>query len=332
MANMENGKKRLLALREILLSETDAKHGLTAAEIIKKLEDRGYSVERKALYRDFEVLSDSIALEKGGKPTRYYVEYRDFELEEIMILIDAVESAGFMKEKKKAQMIRKLRDLTSTGKAAELSSQIHYLGRHHSKNNDVLYSTAAIRRAMTEHHPVTFQYTEYALGKGEVLRKNGMKYILHPYALAWNNGFYYCIGVRPEQSDPEEKDKVRHFRIDRMKQVQVDEKTELQDPPKGFDVASYIERTVNMYGASEPEKVLLRFKKELLSQFYDRFDQKDTVLPDPKDPDYLTAYVTIHVSPTFFSWVSQYAGGFTIAGPEKVRKEYHRHLKAALEA
>lgn len=332
MANTENGKQRLLELRKIFLEDTDEKHGLTRNEIIDKLTKRGYPVERKALARDIELLREEIGVENKGKPPRYYVEDRLFELEELMILIDAVESAGFMTEKKKTQLIIKLKQQTSFAKAQELNAQIHYIGRHHSKNNDVLYSTEAIRSAMNEGHPVTFQYYEYVLGEGAVPKRGGMKYILHPYALVWDNGFYYCVGARPEQSPKGEEDKLYHFRVDRMKNVTVDTKTDLVKAPQGFDVAPYIESTFSMYGSDKSETVLLRFHKQLLNQFFDRFDQTVNVMRDPKDPDFLLANVNIHVSPTFFSWVSQYAGGFTIAGPEKIRKAYHEHLKKALDA
>ena len=183
---------------------------------------------------------------------------------------------------------------------------------------------------MTKKHPVTFQYIDYEFGKGEVLKHDGMKYILHPLALTWNNGFYYCIGTRPEQSPEGEKDKLRNFRIDRMKKVEVDEKTPLAKPPKGFNVAKYMEESFNMYG-TEPVTVQIRFKKSLLTQFYDRFEQSVTVFEDPKDKDYLQANVTVHVAPTFFSWVFQYNGGFSIVGPKGVKEKYEEHIRNALD-
>ncbi|MBP5295543.1 MAG: WYL domain-containing protein, partial [Lachnospiraceae bacterium] len=204
MANAENGRGRLLCLLEILLRETDENHGLSTQEILSRLEENGFPVERKALYKDFDAIKESsIALESNGRPPRYYIEQRDFEVEEIMILIDAVESAGFMTEKKKETLIRKLKNLTSKGHASELNEQIHYIGRHHSSNNDFIYTTNRIRKAMHEGHPVSFKYIEYRYGEGEVFKRDGQRYVLHPFALIWHNGFYYCIGARPEQSTDE---------------------------------------------------------------------------------------------------------------------------------
>lgn len=332
MANRENGRGRLLCLMDILLKETDASHGLTIRELTVKLDEAGFQVNRKTLYEDIKALQDSsVAVEKsGGRSPKYFVEDRDFETDEIMILIDAVESAGFLTEKKKASVIKKLKSLTSSAYAAQLNEQIHYIGRHSSTNNNILYNVNKIRQAMVEKHPVRFQYFDFQFGRGEVARHDGEEYILHPYAMSWRNEFYYCIGTRPEQSEEGEKDKIRHFRIDRMKNVKVDTKISLSKPPKGFDVAKYMERSFSMYGG-EPATVLLRFKKDLLTQFYDRFEQTVTVYEDPKDKEYLLANVSVYVAPTFFSWVFQYRGGFAIAGPKDVKEKYEEHIRSVLD-
>ena len=332
MANRENGRGRLLCLLDILQKETDAEHGLSTQELITKLDEAGFPANRKTLYDDIHALEDSsVPVEKsGGKVPKYYIEDREFEPDEIMLLIDAVESAGFLTEKKKAAVIKKLKSLTSSAYAAQLNEQIHYIGRHSSTNGNILYNVNTIRRAMAEKHPVRFLYFDHVYGKGEVARHDGMEYILHPFAMAWRNEFYYCIGVRPEQSVEGEKDKIRNFRIDRMHQVKVDEKITLSKPPKGFDVATYMEKSFSMYGG-EPATVLLRFKKSLLAQFYDRFEQTVTVFEDPKDKDYLQANVTVHVAPTFFSWVFQYNGGFSIVGPKGIKEKYEEHIRNALD-
>ena len=116
-----------------------------------------------------------------------------------------------------------------------------------------------------------------------------------------------------------------------MKKVSVDEKIPLVKPPKGFSVAKHMEESFSMYGA-ETATVLIRFRKDLLTQFYDRFEQDVAVHPDPKDPEYLQANVSVNVSPTFFAWISQYEGGFTVAGPKRIRDMYHDHLRKALES
>ena len=333
MANVENARVRLICVLNILVRETDANHGLTIREIRSRLKEYGFEPDRKTLYSDFDAIREYFAYVKKtrGNVPRYYIDERSFEVEEIMVLIDAVESAGFMTQKKKEDLIRKLKELTSSKQANELNAQIHYIGRHHSTNNDYIYTVSAIRQALAEGHPVTFKYLDIDFEKGTVYKHDGMDYILHPIAMAWNNGFYYCIGTRPEQSPEGEKDKPRQFRIDRMKHVNVLKDSKLAPPPKDFDVAKYMEATFSMYG-SKPEKILLRFDKRLLQQFYDHFDQNIKVFQDPEHKDCVCANVEVGVGPTFYAWVSTYAGGFTIVEPKRVREAYHKHLRSALES
>lgn len=337
MANRENGRGRLLCLLEILQKETDAEHGLSTQELITKLDEAGFPANRKTLYDDIHALEDSsIPVEKsGGKVPKYYIEDRDFEVEEIVILIDAIESAGFMTEKKKASLIKKLKGLTSSPIASELNEQIQYIGRHHSSNNDFIYTVNTIRRAISEKHPVTFKYIEYTFDPNEKIgkesfRHDGMLYILHPLALVWENGFYYCLGIRPEQSKSDKTEEIYHFRIDRMKEVKAKTDTKLAKTPKGFSVAKHAQTTFGMYG-DDPQQVTLRFRKNLLTQFYDRFERELPIFSDPKDKDYLQANVSVSVSPTFFSWVSQYEGGFSIIGPKSVKEKYEEHIRNALD-
>ena len=337
MGSIDNNRGRLLCLLSILQKETDENHGLTLSEITRKLGDQGFSVNRKTLYSDFQAIEDWLApVEKSrGNVPKYFIEERSFELEEIMVLIDAVESAGFMTEKKKEDLIKKLKELTSEGKAAELNSQIHYIGRHQAVSDGYIYTVADIRRAMAEGHPVVFQYAEHTPGGTQVLRRDGYEYILHPYALVWSNGFYYCVGKRTDSlaKEAEAKKKVDKYnmRIDRMRNIRIDEKEKLIKPPKGFDVARYKEVSFDMFGGEEPQQVVLKFHKSKLDSFYDRFPQSVTTFRDPDDPDFLRANVEVIVSPTFFAWIFQFKGDMSIV-TKSVREEYHEHLKKALNA
>ncbi len=332
MANVENARDRLLCVLNILERETDPDHGLTIREITARLKEFGFEPDRKTLYADFRAITDRFAeVEKtGGNVPGYFIADRNFEVEELMVLMDAVESAGFMTKGKKEDLIAKLKSLASTKQAVELNSQLHYIGRHHSTNNNYIFWVSTIRRAMEEGHPVTFQYLDYSYEKKDFIpRHDGMQYIFHPLGMAWNNGFYYCIGTRPEQS--EVKDKIYNLRIDRMKGVEIKTDSKLAPPPKGFDVAKHMESTFDMYG-DKTEHVLLRLKKTLLTPFYDHFDMSVKVLPDTKDKDYVLANVEVSPSPTFYAWVSTFKGEFTILEPKRIRDEYHDHLRKALEA
>ena len=116
MPRTSNQKLKLLYLADILLSKTDEDHPLTLREIISKLKGFDILADRKTLYQDFEVLREygyDIISEKRGRSCCYFLGERSFELPELKLLVDSVQSAKFITDKKSGALIKKLESLTS---------------------------------------------------------------------------------------------------------------------------------------------------------------------------------------------------------------------------
>lgn len=95
-------KQKLLYLRKILLEKTDENHGLTSSEILAELALYGITAERKSLYDDLQVLEKfGMDICKSKSSTvKYYVASREFELPELKLLVDAIQSSKFITEKR----------------------------------------------------------------------------------------------------------------------------------------------------------------------------------------------------------------------------------------
>ena len=121
MARGVNQKIRLLYLMRIMLERTDDEHGLTLEEITAALAEYGIEAERKTLYDDIETLQIfGIDIDKRkGKTMRYHVASRGFELPELKLLVDAVQSSKFITHKKSNELMAhaysKLYNIPSTG-------------------------------------------------------------------------------------------------------------------------------------------------------------------------------------------------------------------------
>ena len=102
MGKTEHQKLKILYILELLYEQTDEKHAVRMRDIIAYLNQKGISAERKSIYRDLEMLQDfgvDILREqeyRGG----YYIGSRDFELAELKLLVDAVQSSKFITQKK----------------------------------------------------------------------------------------------------------------------------------------------------------------------------------------------------------------------------------------
>lgn len=127
MAKGNNQKLKLLYLAKILLEETDDEHGISMPGIISRLAEADISADRKTLYSDIEELRKfgiDVIGEQREKSFLYYVGSRDFELPELKLLVDSVQAAKFITEKKSHALIKKLEKLASTYEAKQLQRQV----------------------------------------------------------------------------------------------------------------------------------------------------------------------------------------------------------------
>ena len=111
MPKSDNQKLKIFYILDYLNRHSHDQHPISAGQLIEMLEKQhNISCERKTIYSDIAALQDygvdivSIPGKKGG----YYIASRNFELPELKLLIDAVQSSRFLTEKKSKELIEKL--------------------------------------------------------------------------------------------------------------------------------------------------------------------------------------------------------------------------------
>jgi nucleoside-diphosphate-sugar epimerase len=122
MPKSSNQKLKLIYLMKILLERTDETHSITMPEMIDALAAYGISAERKSLYNDIENLRvyglDIIGIQED-RTYSYHIGNRQFELAELKLLVDSVQSAKFITVKKSNELMAhaysKLYNIPSTG-------------------------------------------------------------------------------------------------------------------------------------------------------------------------------------------------------------------------
>ena len=314
MARNENGKQKLVRLIEILIKYTDGEHGLTVAEIIEKLSEYGISAERKSLYNDFLVLEElGIPVSKTkAKQTRYYIDYFVFELAELKMLVDAVQSSRFITAKKSRDIISRLESLTSVHKRRELSRQVYVEDRVKTANPASMYTVDVVHTAINSDRRLSFHYFEYDAEKKKRLRRDGEFYLVSPLSLIWSEENYYLVAYE------EAADKIKHFRIDKMIDVSLlPEKRSSCEACREFTPSDYSRKVFGMYGGRE-ELVTLECRERLAGVMIDRFGSEPTF----RKTDFgFKLSIRLMVSPTFFAWVMGFGDDIRICEPESVRAE-----------
>ena len=120
---------RLLLLQKYLLEHTDEQHSMSASDVLTLWEHNGIQASRKSV-ADIELPQDNgmdIVCIRSTQ-NRYFVGNRLFELPELKLLVDAVESSHFITEKKSSILIKKLGHLASIRQAEQLNRRIYMDG------------------------------------------------------------------------------------------------------------------------------------------------------------------------------------------------------------
>ena len=314
MAKSSNQKLKLLYLAQIFSRETDEEHGLSVSQIEEKLSAYGIKSERKTLYHDFEELRRfglDIVGGQNGRSTRYYLGERDFELAELKLLVDSVQAAKFITERKSASLIRKLENLVSKSQAVHLQRQVVMSGRVKTMNESIYYNVDRIHTAIGMDEQIRFRYFQWNVKKDMELRKDGAYYTVSPWALIWNNEYYYLAAYDAGDG------RIKHYRVDKMLRItQTGEKRLGKEAFAGIDLARYSRSLFGMFGGEE-ERVRIEAPNQMAGIFIDRFG-KDVILL-PKDEERFTALVDVAVSRQFLGWVFALGSEVVITGPESVR-------------
>ena len=191
-------KLRTLYLMEILLERIDDEHMLNASELCTILDQEyGISTDRRTIYTEMEIL-EKFGLDiqqKKGKCPGYYIGARDFELPELKLLVDAVQSSKFITEKKSKELIQKLEKLCCKTDAEMLSRYVFIVNRPKTENETVYYNVDYIHNAIFENKEIKFHYAEWTVKKKLKLKKNGAFYVISLWALTWDDENYYLVYI-----------------------------------------------------------------------------------------------------------------------------------------
>ncbi len=327
MPKASSQKLKILYVMEFLLRNSDEEHPVSVSQIAEYLESHDIPAQRKSLYDDIEALRKyglDIIQTNRGKVYGYYVASRDFELPELKLLVDSVQSSKFITRKKTSALIRKIERLASVHDAQLLQRQVYVQNRIKTMNESIYYNVDEIHNGISRNRKIRFRYFDLTVTKERSYRKNGEYYVMSPYALTWDNQNYYLVAFDSEAGI------IKHFRVDKMTDISMlDEPRDGQEAYKALDMAEYSKTVFGMF-TGEPEPVRLRFSNHLVGAVLDRLGHDIMLIPDGDDHFTVTAHVV--VSPQFFAWIFGFEDMVQILGPSEVIKKMTGHLKSVLSS
>ncbi len=325
MSAGRNQKQKMLYLARIFMQETDDEHALNTQELIDRLEACGVNEDRKTLYKDVDELAQfgfDIIKEKSGRNMLYHLGARQFEMPELKLLVDSVQSARFITEQKSRKLIRKLESLTSREGAGHLHRQVFMTGRIKAENESIFYNVDRIHEAINARQQISFQYFQWNEKKEKVLRHDGKRYQVSPWYLVWDNEYYYMVAY-----DAAERI-IKHFRVDKMLRISVVSKArEGEELFRSFDAAAYSNRLFGMFGG-EATQVTLECRADMAGVLIDRFGRDLTFIP--AEDGWFRTTIAVCASRQFLGWVFSLGEDVRITSPAALAKQMREEAERLL--
>jgi len=323
----ENGHKiKLLKLMELFRQETDEDHPMLATVVCEKLAARGVPCDRRTLSRDIKVLNDNgyeVMSTMIGHEKAYYVEDRSFAVPELKVLIDAVQAASFITEKKTAELIGKIASLGGSNRAAILQGNMVCFNTRKHSNESIYYNVGFLEEAIQQNKKVVFLYHDIDENGEKVYRRDGHHYVVEPIALVFNEDNYYLVSYSSRHGS------TANYRVDRMTDVKV-----IEDPITDVamslreDVSEYTEQAFKMYGG-DPVDIVIEYDEKLIGVVYDKFGEGTKMMRSADDK--IIATVKVRISPTFWGWLFQFGKQMRILSPDSVKQEYKKQVALLTE-
>ena len=310
MPKSDNQKLKIFYILDYLERNSNEQHPIRASELISML-DRQHDIrcDRKTVYSDIAALQqygiDIVSV--PGKNGGYYIASRNFELPELKLLIDAVQSSRYLTEKKSRELIEKLCSQCNEQDAKLMRRTVLVSGRVKSMNETIYYNVDAIQDAIARNKQIRFRYFDWDFGGKRKYRDK--EYLASPYGLCQDHENCYLLAFSDRYG-------VTSYRVDRMTDIQPEETDRIPCPElTGKALHDHANRLFQMYSGHALD-VKMRFHRSLLNVVIDRFGKDTMLIPDGEE--YFNFTVKVAISPMFLSWVIGFGAKAKILYPQSV--------------
>lgn len=318
-----DAKLRPLYLVRILRERTDEDNSLSTSQLCTILKNEyGIETHRTTIKSDIEMLQAAGFGIQAVRSTQNLYNYvdREFDIAELKLLIDAVESSKFITSTKSEQLVSKLTAMAGVNKARDLKRNLVVDGRYKLENEKIFYIVDAINNAINQKKKVRFQKIEYNVKKERVLHHGGEKYTFSPYSLVWDGDFYYVVGYS------EKYHTIGSHRVDRIAEPPEILEDASVPMPVGFDINKFINTMFRMYNAPRIEVELL-CDNSVMDAIIDKFGP--SVHTYAGDLQNFRVIEEVAVGTVFFNWIFGFEGKVKIKGPESVKQQYREMVEKA---
>ena len=343
----ENQKYKSILVMQYILKNADDEHAVTIGQIEYHLAKYGIEAERRSIYRDIHAMMELMNMDQDAdipdrdrlgyeitftrKPHKdapnggYLLTARPYEFDELRLLAECINSARFLSENQARNLRRTISGLCSKEQAKLLNTDSTVVNRSTTANKSVMASISTINQAIRHGNQIAFKYLSYSFDnmRTQVERRSGKVYVVNPYKLLIDNGFFYLMtynGTKPII-----------YRIDRMKDVK--ELLTAREWEKEFkenvDIDNYTKRVFSMFGGKR-ERVTIRFIDQRLDTVVDQFGI-DGAKYEKVDESHFTVTTEVELSEMFYAWIFGFGRRAKIMDPPYVADKMREYCQKIAE-
>ena len=311
------GNKKMLnmLILEILKEYSDQEHRLTQQEIIRLLKSNyDMDCDRRSVKNNVMCLKElgyEISMEDG-----YYLLEREFDDAELRMLIDCVLFSKNLTQKQAKTLIEKLKAMGNRYFSAKVNHVSNLPELHHGDNKQLMYVLDTINEAISQHKKISFVYNKYG-SDFKLHPKREEKYVVNPYQMVANNGFYYLIGNYDKYDD------ISHYRLDKMTCVEMlTEKMKPQNQvtglEQGLNLPKHMAEHIYMF-SGESVAINMLVDETIISELVDWFGNDFYVIEKRRNNQVLVRLKCNEQA--FFYWALQYGPYVEVLEPVSLRSK-----------
>lgn len=177
-----------------------------------------------------------------------------------------------------------------------------------------------MHEAIHDQQLVAFQYGRYGTDLQFTLSHDGDEYNVKPLGLVWNNDRYYLVAHFIKE------DEVRQYRVDRMRNVRIEEERFVRDPY--FDLKTYTSQMFHMFGG-DIISLEAEFQEKLINIVIDRFGIDANLVAKQDGKFILKAQVTM--SDGFVGWLLRWGGDVKVLHPPKLVQRMKQEVEKMVQ-
>lgn len=319
---MAEKKHTNIWILDILKEYSDENHPLTTKDIQSILESRyGVELERRTIYSNLDILRQAgyKISEYEGRGTGYFLEERQFDKGEVLLLCNAIHASHFISQKQSKKLIDTLLATQSRYDQKDFTDKVYIPNPQKIADKDLMINIEIISEAIRDRKMLEFRYLKYGKDK-KLEEKRPDPYIYEPRYIVYADSKAFMIATNEHHED------FVHFRIDKMANIIV-----LQDKarklPKDMDAYEYARNKLFMY-SGEMEYVTFRCDEMILDQMIDIFGTQLGVMFDEGN----SFAIHVKTSQTGALYLAQqFMEYIEIIEPAELREQFKTNLKQAMK-